>query len=299
MRPPQIANDLLMRLLFTLCLLLTHAVLCQTQRNGRKPTKRLTVYSLTGRLTNAAGQKIYLVEHAFYKVKNRTDSTMADRNGEFRFTGQLSEATPYVLRTSLSRNELLLYLDNATMLVAGDARQIHLAKVTGSLEETIRQRYDSLWNAPAMWRLSTKIDTLDKAVEQAKIQTDSILVKRLLSQRDAVVDQQLALVLSQIKRYPRAAASVNSVVSFIDNNRLATADSLLKFYETTGIQQGQVDMPPIEAGVRVISVPHLVPVRGQRLIRNEIASIPGSRSFPGTTQVPAAPVSNTCRQVVR
>jgi peroxiredoxin len=240
MRAPQIANDLLMRLLFTLCLLLTHTILSQAQRNAHKPTKRPTGYSLAGRLTNASGQKVYLVEYAFYKAKNRTDSVIAGSNGEFRFTGHLSEATPYLLRTSLNRNELLLYLDNATMLVTGDARQIHLAKVTGSLEETIRQRYDSLWNAPTMWRLITKADTLDKAMEQARTQADSGLTKQLLTQKETIIDQQLALVLGQIKRYPRAAASVNAINSFNGYKRLATADSLLKVYEASGIQQGQV-----------------------------------------------------------
>lgn len=229
-----------MRFLSTLCLLLTCLSAGQAQHETTRAVKPQPSYVITGRLANAAGQKVYLVEYAFYKAKNRTDSVLAGKNGEFRFTGHVSEATPYLLRTSLNRNELLFYVDNAPMLVAGDARQVHLAKVSGSAEEVIRQRYDSLWNAPAMWRLQTKADTLDKAVEQARTRADSALTRQLLAQKEAIIDQQLVLILGQIRRYPRAAASVNAINTFISYKRLATADSLLKVYEASGIQQGQV-----------------------------------------------------------
>ncbi|MDJ1485886.1 DUF4369 domain-containing protein [Cytophagaceae bacterium YF14B1] len=199
------------------------------QAQSRKPSK--PSYTLSGMLKNASNRKIYLREHSFFKNENRTDSTVADKNGRFVFRGSVHEPTYFLLQTSVNTSVVGFFMENTSLTLTGDANVIWEADIQGSREEDIRRMYDKAI-------ASVDYASLEKQREDAIRRQDSLAIKQANQYEQTLLAQEKKLIWNLVQKYPYAASSINQLGGLIDgrtSQELHRADSLIRLYESSHV----------------------------------------------------------------
>ncbi|MDJ1500217.1 TlpA disulfide reductase family protein [Xanthocytophaga agilis] len=199
------------------------------QAQSRKPSK--PSYTLSGMLKNASNRKIYLREHSFFKNENRTDSTVADKNGRFVFRGSVHEPTYFLLQTNANTSAIGFYIENISMTITGDTKTLWEASIHGSREEDIRRMYDKAI-------ASVEYASMEKQREDAIRRQDSLAIKQANQYEQTLLAQEKKLIWNLVQKYPYAASSINQLGALIDgrtSQELQRADSLIRLYESSHV----------------------------------------------------------------
>jgi peroxiredoxin len=189
-------------------------------------------FTLNGHLANAASRMVY-----FSDARNTPgkvvymDSTLTDAMGRFTFKGAVSEPHQFVLELKNRKERAIIYMENANVLIAGNADSLTKLRVKGSREEEIRQEWVKLNEPSAQKRGKGDIsinnemsvvvkDSAAKELEQEKI------VKRYK-------EDLIKKIKTIVDKYPNSMLSVELISALLTLEENHTADSLLKVVEQT------------------------------------------------------------------
>ncbi|GAB3903549.1 TlpA disulfide reductase family protein [Larkinella knui] len=203
-----------------------------------KPAKKTTPqavpggYTISGYLKNAANRKIILTENSFYKSRQQSDTTTANAKGQFNFRGKLDEATFFSLRVAGKTSPHYFFLENSPITITGNADSLWAVKITGSKEETIRQKIQQMM-------MDTSIANRYKRAElnytNARAINDGKAMQAAIKDRELAIAQERLRVKKIIATYAASAVGVNVLSVLISLGDVAGADSLLTLMEKTDI----------------------------------------------------------------
>ncbi|WP_225874633.1 TlpA disulfide reductase family protein [Pedobacter hiemivivus] len=189
-------------------------------------------FTLNGHLANAASKMVYFsdgrntAEKVFYM-----DSTLTDAMGRFTFKGIIAEPRQFLLQVKNAKRGAIIYMENANILIEGNADSLTNVRVKGAKEEAIRQEWMKLNDPVAQKKWADEISRdYDTAVER-KDSAAMKLEKEKLGMR--YTENLIKKIKTIVDKYPNSVMSVDLigfVATFQENH---TADSLLKVVEQT------------------------------------------------------------------
>jgi peroxiredoxin len=189
-------------------------------------------FTLKGHLRNGANSMVYFYEkdkaagETFY-----SDSTLADASGKFIFKGVIAEPHEFVLQLKNVKGRAVIYMENANVLVEGNADSLKQLQVKGSKEEIIRQEW--ALNDPAAQK--KWVDELRKKYDAAAERKDTVAMELEQARLSKIyTDSVFKKTRMMVHKYPNSAMIVdvigNLLIGFEGNY---VADSLLKMVERT------------------------------------------------------------------
>lgn len=179
-----------------------------------------THYKISGRISNAEGQYVYLDKLKVSSSEN-VDSVKIGKSGEFEFDGIVQHPTFFLLKLS-DRNFITLLVDSAEQVqVAGDAANFSRDYVVNGSEGSAQVQelnqhlshtkhlLDSIGSLHVLFRTDPNYSTLKKKWEQ---------------EYNEVVEEQIKYSQNFVTSHPFSMANVLALYQKFDNDNFVVQD---------------------------------------------------------------------------
>lgn len=206
-------------------LFIASSVLASAQAK-KTTTSAAKGYAVSGQLKGAEHAVIYLRQESYYKEENAADSALADKDGKFLFRGNVNEPDLYSITVKNKPFYIDFVLENSTIHITGNADSSAKATVTGSKEEEIRQKLESI-------SLNEEQNKLGRLYNQAQAKGDTAAMRILAAQKQDLNQKRAEIFKQFIASYPAAFASVDRLTFFVNADRIAEAEELLQKFKQT------------------------------------------------------------------
>lgn len=194
---------------FYLLIMLLSLVSC-----GKKPN-----FTITGRLDGGKGKTVNL-NKLLISDQLISDSVKIDQDGSFKFKGNTSTPTFYLLKISEKSFITLLIDSTENVTITGSyANFIRDYKVSGSRGSEMLRDLDSRFFAA-----KAKLDSLQKLLKGQQFNAASAQINGLTAQYNRIVNDHSEYVTSFVKRNPFSLASVYALYQKWDNTNFVIND---------------------------------------------------------------------------
>lgn len=177
-------------------------------------SKKDNQFTISGVITHAAGDTIYLEEVHTASVKP-VDKVKIDKNGEFRFKGNASLPTFYLLKLN-DQNFITLLVDSTeSIVVEADAANFHREyNVSGSVGSEQVQMLDR-----HLKKTQFRLDSLESLSNLYKGNPDYDNIRpKWAAQYDSIVQEQIDFSTNFVRENPFSMASILALYQKFGNN---------------------------------------------------------------------------------
>lgn len=177
-------------------------------------SKQTNHFTISGTITHAAGDSIYLDELHTTTIKP-VGQAKINKNGEFKFEGETSIPTFYLLKLS-DQNFITLLVDSAEQVVveADAANFYNEYSVTGSVGSEQVRLLDA-----KLKQTRSRLDSLESLNNVYKGNPDyENMAPKWSAQYDAIVEDQVEFSTNFVKENPFSMASVLALYQKFNNN---------------------------------------------------------------------------------
>lgn len=186
-----------------------------TSRAEGTPGKQFTV---SGKISHFRDSVIYMNYGPF--DGSRTD-TVKVSNGQFVFSGSVTEPVPAMIFTPTFHVKIDLYVDNAAIAITGDADSMYSYKVSGNAAVN---EYEAFNQSIIAHRRAT-IALYNEAYNK-KNAGDSIAAARIQQEADSQYRYEREMRLDFIRTHPASYVSARELLQLTDNAFLAESRKL-------------------------------------------------------------------------
>lgn len=197
------------------------------QKSKSKPAS----FEIAGQLKNAGSEILYFTEESLFSENPKRDSVRADGDGKFILKGAVEAPSYFTLEVGSTKKSIGFLVENVPMRIVGDADSLWLARVTGSQEENIRQKFDQVYFASDYGSIAAELN-------EAKSRNDTAAVRKAEYNEARLYDMEKIAIRRLMSQYPLAVASIGQLNGYISSHLdkdLDSADSLLRIYEKSTV----------------------------------------------------------------
>lgn len=178
-------------------------------------------FSIKGSIANCTDSIVYL---SYGTLGSSSIDSGVIKNGQFSFTGKVSEPVPAMIFTPTYKVRIDLFLDNTNITITGHADSIYNTKVSGGA--AVVKEYEA-FNQVIMANRKSTIALFQQAYELNQ-KGDSTTAKEIQAKADSQYRSEFLTRVNYIETHPKSYVGANELLAYISSNTLGAS---IKLYD--------------------------------------------------------------------